>query len=96
MSTYESAARLRSFSDVARDYVSLLKLRVVALLVATALGTMLLAARGWPRPGAVLAVALGITLAAGGAHAINSWFDSRPISVSYFGATPYSSSQCVT
>ena len=75
MSTYESAARLRSFSDVARDYVSLLKLRVVALLVATALGTMLLAARGWPRPGAVLAVALGITLAAGGAHAINSWFD---------------------
>ena len=76
MSTYELAAPgRRSLAEVARDYLSLLKLRVVALLVATALGAMVVAARGWPRPAAVLAVALGGALAAGGAHAVNCWFD---------------------
>ena len=76
MSTFELAAgRHRSLAETVRDYLSLFKLRVVALLVATALGTMLAAARGWPRPMAVVAVALGGALAAGGAHAINCWFD---------------------
>ena len=76
MSAYELAsASGRSTAEALRDYLSLLKLRVVALLVATALGTMVAAARGWPKPGAVLAVALGGALAAGGAHAINCWFD---------------------
>jgi len=76
MSTYELAAPgRRSLAEVARDYLSLLKLRVVTLLVATALGAMVAAARGWPRPTAVLAVALGGALAAGGAHAVNCWFD---------------------
>ena len=60
---------------VARDYISLLKLRVVSLLVLTAVAVMFPAARGFPRPLIVLAVALGGTLAAGGAHAINCWFD---------------------
>lgn len=58
-----------------RDYLSLLKLRIVSLLVATAVGAMFPAAGGWPRPLTILAVALGGTLAAGGAHAINCWFD---------------------
>jgi protoheme IX farnesyltransferase len=75
VSTLEIARPARSLGEVARDYVSLLKLRVVALLVATALGTMLAAARGWPHPLTVLAVALGGALAAGGAHAVNCWFD---------------------
>jgi heme o synthase len=74
VSAYGLAAA-RSRTDVARDYLSLLKLRVVFLLVATAVGAMPAAARGWPRPGDVLAVVLGVGLAAGGAHAINSWFD---------------------
>ncbi|HKW07991.1 MAG TPA: heme o synthase [Candidatus Dormibacteraeota bacterium] len=58
-----------------RDYLSLLKLRIVALLDATALGVMLPAAHGHPRLQAVAGVVVGMTLAAGGAHAINMWFD---------------------
>ncbi|HSS61820.1 MAG TPA: heme o synthase [Candidatus Limnocylindrales bacterium] len=58
-----------------RDYLSLLKLRVVSLLDATALGVMLPAAHGHPRLPAVAAVFAGITFAAGGANAINMWFD---------------------
>jgi protoheme IX farnesyltransferase len=61
--------------DVLRDYLSLLKLRIVVLLVGTAVGPMVPAARGLPRPTDVLAVVLGGTLAAGGAHAINCWLD---------------------
>jgi protoheme IX farnesyltransferase len=61
--------------STARDYLSLLKLRIVLLLDATAVGVMFPAAHGHPRVVAVLAVLVGGTLAAGGAHAINSWFD---------------------
>src|ERR1700704_992302 len=60
---------------VARDYLSLLKLRIVLLLDATAVGVMIPAAQGHPRLVAVLSVLAGGTLAAGGAHAINCWFD---------------------
>jgi protoheme IX farnesyltransferase len=65
----------RPMIAVLRDYLSLLKLRIVLLLVATAVGAMMPAAHGWPHPLAVLGVILGGTLAAGGAHAINCWFD---------------------
>jgi protoheme IX farnesyltransferase len=65
----------RGALEVLRDYLSLLKLRIVVLLVATAVGAMLPAARGLPHPLLVLAVVLGGVLAAGGAHAINCWFD---------------------
>jgi len=58
-----------------RDYLSLLKLRVVLLLDATAIGVMFPAAHGMPRLTSVLAVLVGGTLAAGGAHAVNCWFD---------------------
>jgi protoheme IX farnesyltransferase len=58
-----------------RDYLSLLKLRVVLLLDATAIGVMFPAAHGHPAVGAMLAVLAGGTCAAGGAHAINCWFD---------------------
>jgi protoheme IX farnesyltransferase len=67
--------RPRPMIAVLRDYLSLLKLRIVLLLVATAVGAMMPAAHGWPHPLAVLGVILGGTLAAGGAHAINCWFD---------------------
>jgi protoheme IX farnesyltransferase len=65
----------RTFAAAARDYVSLLKLRIVLLLDATAVGVMVPAAHGHPRLVAVLAVLAGGTFAAGGAHAINCWFD---------------------
>ena len=61
--------------EILRDYLSLLKLRIVVLLDATAVGVMIPAAHGHPRLVAVLAVLAGGTLAAGGAHAINCWFD---------------------
>ena len=70
-----TVAAPRSLSSVARDYLSLLKLRIVLLLDATAVGVMIPAAHGHPRLTAVLAVFAGGTLAAGGAHAINCWFD---------------------
>jgi protoheme IX farnesyltransferase len=57
------------------DYLSLLKLRIVLLLDATAVGVMIPAYHGHPRLVPVLAVLIGGTLAAGGAHAINCWFD---------------------
>ncbi len=61
--------------EMLRDYVSLLKLRIVVLLDATAVGVMIPATHGHPRLVPVLAVLAGGTLAAGGAHAINCWFD---------------------
>jgi protoheme IX farnesyltransferase len=61
--------------EVLRDYLSLLKLRIVLLLDATAVGVMFPAAHSHPRLVPVLAVLAGGTLAAGGAHAINCWFD---------------------
>jgi heme o synthase len=70
-----TVAASRKLSSVARDYLSLLKLRIVLLLDATAVGVMIPAAHGHPRLTAVLAVFVGGTLAAGGAHAVNCWFD---------------------
>jgi len=70
-----TASAARSVTSVARDYISLLKLRIVLLLDATAVGVMIPAAHGHPRMLPVLAVLVGGTLAAGGAHAINCWFD---------------------
>ena len=58
-----------------RDYLSLLKLRVVVLLDATAVGVMFPAAHGHPGLTAILAVLAGGTFAAGGSHAVNCWFD---------------------
>ena len=68
-------APARGALRMVRDYVSLLKLRIVLLLDATAVGVMFPAAHGHPGAGAVIAVLLGGTFAAGGAHAINCWFD---------------------
>jgi heme o synthase len=70
-----TAIESRGLAGVARDYVSLLKLRIVALLDATAVGVMIPASHGHPRLIPMLAVLVGGTLAAGGAHAINCWFD---------------------
>ena len=75
MSVITATAQTRGIAQVARDYLSLLKLRIVLLLDATAVGVMFPAAHGHPNWLAVLAVLTGGTFAAGGAHAINCWFD---------------------
>jgi protoheme IX farnesyltransferase len=48
---------------------------VIVLLVGTELGAMVTAAHGWPAPGRLVGALLGGALAAGGAGAINCWFD---------------------
>src|SRR5262249_57335541 len=58
-----------------RDYVSLLKLRIVLVLVGPAVGPRVRGARGLPGGSVVLAVIVGGAMAAGGAHAINCWLD---------------------
>ena len=58
-----------------RDYVALTKPRIIVLLLLTALCGMFLAAGGIPDTSVVLLVLGGGALAAGGAHALNHWFE---------------------
>jgi protoheme IX farnesyltransferase len=60
---------------VAGDYLALLKPKIILLLVVTELSAMIVAARGWPRPEVVIGALLGGAMAAGGAGAVNCWFD---------------------
>ena len=62
-------------AQVVRDYVALTKPRVVVLLEVTTVFAMVMAARGWPGWRLTAATVVGGWLAAGGAHAINCWFD---------------------
>jgi protoheme IX farnesyltransferase len=59
----------------ARGLVALTKPRIIELLLVTTLPTMIVAARGWPGLGLVVATLVGGTLAAGGANAINMYVD---------------------
>ena len=63
------------YRQVIRDYVALTKPRIILLLEVTALAGMIVANAGWPATDLVLAVLGGGALAAGGANAINMWFD---------------------
>ena len=56
-------------------FVSLLKPRIIELLLVTTLPTMVLAADGFPPVGLVLATLIGGTLAAGSAHTLNCYLD---------------------
>lgn len=56
-------------------YVALTKPRIIELLLITTLPAMVLAADGWPGWWLVLATLAGGSLSAGGANAINNWFD---------------------
>jgi heme o synthase len=67
---------------VARDvngallaYVRLTKPRIVLLLVITTIPAMILAERGLPSPWLILATVLGGSVVAGGANALNMYFD---------------------
>jgi protoheme IX farnesyltransferase len=61
--------------DSVRAYVALTKPRIVLLLVVTTVPTMILAARGIPSIGLMVATVFGGALAAGAANAINMFFD---------------------
>ena len=58
-----------------RAYFMLTKPRVVELLLITTVPAMVVAARGWPSVGLLLATLVGGSLAAGGAGAINCFVD---------------------
>ncbi|MDI3316333.1 MAG: heme o synthase [Bacillota bacterium] len=60
----------------ASDYVALTKPGIVLLLVLTAYAAMLVATRGLPSPWRVLWTLLGLALSAGGANAVNMWYDA--------------------
>lgn len=62
--------------DLLRAYAGLIKPRVIELLLVTTIPAMLLAARGIPSPGLVLATLLGGTMAAGSANALNCVADA--------------------
>jgi heme o synthase len=61
--------------DMAGDYLALLKPKIILLLVVTELSAMIVAARGLPSAGLLVGSVLGGALAAGGASAVNCWFD---------------------
>jgi heme o synthase len=75
VSILEATRPTISLRQVAADYLSLTKPTIVGLLVATALAAMVAAAHGRPHLLEMLAVIIGGSLAAGGAHAINCWYD---------------------
>ncbi len=58
-----------------RNYVSLTKPRIILLLLITTVPAMVVADRGWPSTWLVVATLIGGTLSAGGANAINCWYD---------------------
>src|SRR4051812_7510963 len=56
-------------------YVALTKPRIIELLLVTTVPTMVVADRGIPHVGLIVATVLGGTMAAGGANAINMYVD---------------------
>jgi protoheme IX farnesyltransferase len=65
----------RTALAVLGDYVSLAKPRIVLLLLITCACAMVVAADGVPDVGVGLVTLLGLALSAGGANAINMWYD---------------------
>lgn len=65
----------RRLSPVVRSYVALTKPRIIELLLATTLPTMVLAAHGLPSAALVVATMVGGAFAAGGANTINCFLE---------------------
>jgi heme o synthase len=61
--------------DKARAYLALTKPRIIELLLITTLPSMIVAAKGWPPIDLMLWTLAGGALAAGGANAINCYYD---------------------
>lgn len=66
---------LQRLKAVANDYVQLMKPGILTLLLVTTLGAMLIAEAGVPSFWTVLVTLIGGVLTAGGANAINCWYD---------------------
>lgn len=70
-----SGQRARDLRETIWAYVRLTKPRIVVLLLITTVPAMILAEQGWPSTWLVLATVAGGALAAGGAGALNCYFD---------------------
>jgi protoheme IX farnesyltransferase len=68
-------SRPRAVRALLADYLSLTKPRILLLLLITEFGAMIAAARGWPGTSLTLAALAGGAFSAGGAAAVNCWFD---------------------
>ena len=99
--TVAVARPLSPARQLVADYVDLTKPKVQSLLLLTTVATMLVA--GSPSVGLVLLTCLGGYLSAGGAGAVNHWFDrdidaqmartaTRPIPAAAWRPTPRSPS----
>jgi protoheme IX farnesyltransferase len=65
----------RGVRSLIGPYVALMKPRIIELLLITTVPAMVLAARGWPGTWLVVATLIGGTLSAGGANALNNYYD---------------------
>jgi protoheme IX farnesyltransferase len=59
----------------AADYWELMKPRIMLLIVITTIGSLMLAADGWPGTALVAWTVLGMALVSGGSSAVNHWYD---------------------
>ena len=69
------SARLRAHAWRLGDFVQLTKPRIVLLLVLTSYCAMVVANHGLPAFWPSALATLGLALSAGGAHAVNMWYD---------------------
>jgi protoheme IX farnesyltransferase len=75
VTTVGAAATRERLGGTLGAYLALTKPRIIELLLVTTVPTMVVAARGLPDLGLVVATLVGGTLAAGGANAINMFVD---------------------
>ena len=75
LSAESEASQGRKRPRTAALYVALMKPKIIALLLITTVGAMMVAAGGLPKPEILLWTVLGGTLSAGGANALNHYFD---------------------
>lgn len=71
----EEAVAAQSLRQKAAAYVALTKPRIIELLLITTVPSMIVAEGGMPSLGLILLTLIGGTLGAGGANAINCYFD---------------------
>src|SRR5439155_12992380 len=71
----EPAAERARWRGLLADYVAMTKPKIIALLLVTTLGAMIVARQGFPSLGLIFWTLLGGALASGGAGAINHFVD---------------------
>jgi protoheme IX farnesyltransferase len=70
-----AARRARGLREAAWAYLSLTKPRIIVLLLITTIPAMILAKGGWPSVWLMLVTVAGGAIVAGGANAMNCYFD---------------------